>query len=52
MKNEKANELLIKMYNAEVEALKKEITDQKSEEYQTKHNEIFTRYNIIWAAIG
>jgi hypothetical protein len=51
MTNEKVNEILIKMYNAEVDVLKKEILDQKSEEYQTKHREIFTRYNTIWAAI-
>ena len=48
---EKANEILIKMYNAEVETLKKEVLDQNSKEYQAKHHEIYTRYNILWAAI-
>jgi hypothetical protein len=48
---EKANAILIEMYNAEVSALKMECKDQKSDEYQTKHHEIYTRYNILWAAI-
>jgi hypothetical protein len=52
---EKANEMLIKMYNAEVEALKLACPDDKSgkhsDEYEAKHHEIYTRYNIIWAAI-
>lgn len=48
---EKANEILIKMYNAEVAALKLACPDEKSDEYQSKHHEIYTRYNIVWAAI-
>lgn len=49
---EKANEILIEMFNKEVEALKNEINEyEQREEYEIKHKEIYTRYNIIWAAL-
>ena len=55
MENEKANEMLIEMYNKEIAALKLACPDDKtgkhSEEYEAKHHEIYGRYCILLAAI-
>jgi len=61
MKNtaQKANEILIAMYNKEISELKKEFSGRDTtedgdirNEYVSKHSEIYERYNVIFRALA